>query len=623
MTTVAPESLDEVKPARIVPASSFRTGVFALVMITVIWRYWTMSGWSWFQDDWLYMTKAAELPLWEYLTQNYNGHIMPGQFALAWAMVHTAPLNYSYAVFIVLAFIALSILSWAAALRTIFGERGRLLYMLVVLALSPIFMPVSLWWAAGIQVYPLQLFMGLAVLFTGRYMLEGRRRADLFGLAASYVLGLLFWEKALLIAVPVAFVAVLLSTGRLRIRVRDSRWVLGVIAAITLVYLPAYIMLTRNGDAADTKLFEKRDLGETISFFFTGVLDVGVPALLGGPWYTPTDPQQLFAATSGVMTLAFLLLLVAGIAVAIRMRRSAPLMIAMAVTYAIVAWGLLFTSSRFDALGVVSVRDGRHAADILPVALLTLTFLFTPTRLEAGSEWHNVEVSPATRHLVRAVSVGAVIAVLVSAVVASGRIWDSSAPASPKTWVDNFLSDATSAGEVSVYDSRAPDSVVAGWFGNDARVSKLLKPLDLPLSFNEPAPEIYVADWAGHLKEADIEPVTRSVSPGPVPGCGYLVEAGQSVTIPLQTFLYDWQWGLQVDYFTAGPAALSVETDNKSVDLVLDSGLAHRQAVVEDSATKLVVTSQAGSSTVCITEAIMGPVKDSDRWIREVGTAAP
>ncbi len=294
-------------------------------------------------------------------------------------------------------------------------------------------------------------------------------------------------------------------------------------------------------------------------------------------------------------------------------------MIAMAVSYAVVAWGLLFTSSRFDVMGVFSVRDARYAADILPVALLTLTFLFTPTRLEAGTKWHNLEISGAARHVLRVTSVGAVLAVVASAVVASGRIWDASAPASPKTWVDNLLSDAASAGEVSVYDSMAPNNVIAGWFMHDARISQMLKPLELPLAFNKPAPEMYVADWAGHLKEADIDPVARSVSPGPVEGCGYLVEADRSVTIPLQTPMYDWQWGLQVDFFSAGAAALTVETDSESVDLVLDAGLGHRQAVIEDSAKNLAVTSQPGSSTVCITEVRMGPVKDSNRWIGDIG----
>ncbi len=298
VTTVAPMAVREVRPTPIVPVASFRTGVAAIIVVTVVWRYWTMSDWSWFQDDWVYMTKAAELPFWEYLSQNYNGHIMPGQFAIAWAMAEVAPLNYSYAVLVILGFIALSILIWAAALRTIFGERGRLLYMLVVLAISPLFMPISLWSAAAIQVFPLQLFMGLAVLFTARYMLEGRQRADLIGLTASYVAGLLFWEKALLIAVPVAFVAALLSSGSLRDRAANSKWVLGVIAGATVVYLPAYVLLTRHGDAA----------GPSCSRSETWVrrsrLSSPASSMWGFPrswaaWSTPEDPQQLFAASFG------------------------------------------------------------------------------------------------------------------------------------------------------------------------------------------------------------------------------------------------------------------------------------------------------------------------------------
>ena len=199
---------------------------------------------------------------------------------------------------LVVLFAGSSLVVWALALRELFGERARLLYPMLLLGLSPLLMPVSLWWAAAMQVYPLVIFTGAVVLFVARYYLRGVRRFDLAAAGAAYLLGLLFWEKALLIVVPAVFLAVFLSTGTLRQRVRAAAPVLAVVGAITALYLPIYLFMTRAGDSAQTELFVRRGAAQSFSFFATGMIDVGVPALLGGPWSSIENPQQVFASSS-------------------------------------------------------------------------------------------------------------------------------------------------------------------------------------------------------------------------------------------------------------------------------------------------------------------------------------
>lgn len=596
----------------------FRTGLVVLVTVTLVWRYWTLSSWSWFQDDWIYLTKTAELPFWQYVTQNYNGHVMPGQFVVAWLITKAAPLDYSYAVATTLFFVLASLLAWAAALRTIFGERVRLLYPLIILALSPVFMPISLWWAAAIQTFPLQLFMGLSVLFTARYVLRGARRQDLAGLAASYALGLFFWQKALLLAIPIIFVAVLVERGTLPERIRTTLRTVRIPAAVTALYVPLYVWFTRSGDAAGTQLFEKRGLGETVSFFLTGILDVGIPSLLGGPWQSLSEPQQVFGSSSGVLTLMLLALGVLGCVLAVKLRRGGGIAVAMTLAYTAASWGLLFTSSRFDMLGVFLVRDARYAADILPVALLTIAFVVTPTVSEDRSSWLH---KPLRSHMaVRVFKAGAtafVALVAISALYSSGRIWDAMAPSTPKYWVDNLTADATRAANIaSIHNSNAPDHVIFSvYYAEDARISQLLKPLPLELRFNEPAEHLLIPDWAGHLMEVDVDPASRAVTPPPVEGCGYLVDGGKTTVIPLSSGLYNWEWGYQFSYFSGQPAVVTVRTDTKSVDLRLDRGLHQVQFIMEDSASALRVTGHPDGSPVCITEVQAGPIKASDRWI--------
>jgi hypothetical protein len=615
------ESVAQTAPPAERPHRSlvFRTGLVVLITVTAVWRYWTLSSWSWFQDDWIYLTRAAELPFWQYVTQNYNGHVMPGQFVVAWVITKAAPLDYSYAVATTLLLVVASLLAWAAALRTIFGERARLLYPLIILALSPLFMPISLWWAAALQVFPLQLSMGLSVLFVARCTMYSRRR-DVVGLALSYGLGVFFWQKSLLVMVPIVFVALLLSRGTVRERVAAARRALWAPLAITTAYVPLYILLTRVGDAAKTELFEKRGFAETVSFFLTGILDVGMPALAGGPWAPLANPQQVFTSGSGVLTLAFLTVSVLGVITGARLRHRGALALSMTAFYAAASWGLLFTSSRFEAMGLYSVRDARYAADILPVALLTVAFLIAPTLAEDRSAWLRQPISRQTRSAWRKGSAALVTLISISALWANGRIWDASAPSSPKVWVDNVTADARSAGSSSVYDSMAPGHVIlSAYFWGDGALSRLLKPLSLPLRYNEPADQLLIADWAGHLKEVDIEGVSRSSSPPPVEGCGYLVEGGKTTIVPMSNRLYNWQWGYQVDYFGGQAALVTVHTDSKSIQLRLKKGLNHVQFVVEDSVSRLTIEGHPDSSPVCVTEVRAGPLKASGRWIGSVG----
>ena len=617
--TGLPERADAATASR--PSNwAFRMGVTIIVVVAVVWRYWTISSWSWFQDDWIYVTRTTELSFWDYITQNYNGHLMPAQFMIAWLITKVAPLDYSYAVATTIFFTVASLLAWAAALRTIFGERLRLLYPLIILAMSPVFMPISLWWAAAIQTFPLQLSMGLCVLFTARYIMRGRSGWDLAALAASYCVGLLFWQKALLLLVPIGFVAILVGTGSVQQRLRTALRVLTPVLAITAAYVPVYLLLTRRVDDANTTLFKPRELGDSLNFFLTGVVDIGIPSLLGGPWRALSEPQQVFGSSSGVLTLGFIVISVVGAVAVIRLRALGWVVVAMPVVYAVAAWGLLFTSSRYDAVGVFLVRDARYSADIVAVALLAVVFATTPTLNERS--WRKRRWEPGMPAWSWRATAGALVAlVTLSAVYTNGRIWDASAPASPKTWVDNLASDlmSTTPG-TSVYDSNAPDHVMFSvYFAEDARISSLFRPLAAPVAFNGPAERIHIADWTGRLMEAQVDAAARPAVAAPTPDCGYLVAPGRATRIPLEPHLYNWEWGYQLSYFSGKPAIISVKTDAKSVDVPIRKGLNQVQFVVEDSASALLLTGHPDSDPVCVTEVRAGPIKPSDRWIGDLG----
>jgi hypothetical protein len=191
-------------------------------------------------------------------------------------------------------------------------------------------------------------------------------------------------------------------------------------------------------------------------------------------------------------------------------------------------------------------------------------------------------------------------------------------PATPKYWVDNLTKDALRSGIGPIHDSNAPDHVIFSvYFPEEARISHLLSPLSRDLTFNAPAEHLLIPDWAGRLMEADVQAASRSASPPPVDGCGYLVNPGQTTVVPLDAALYNWEWGYQFSYFSGQPAMITVASDNKKVDLPIAKGLHQVQFVLEDSATRLRVTGHPDSGPVCVTEVHAGPIEASDRHVGE------
>ena len=263
----------------------FRVGLLILVVATAAWRWWTISHWSWFADDWIYLYETQQQGFLAYVFQGYNSHLMPGQFLVTWLITAWQPLDFGLAAVVLTLFAVASLLAWAAALREIFGEKVQLLLPLLLLALSPLLLMPTVWFASGVQVLPLQLFMGLSVLFLARYVLRGGRRRDVVWLVVSFAAGLFFWEKALLIMIPVAFVGYLLVEGSPVARIRRLVPVLAAPTVLAAVYAVVYLTTRRSGAIGiQTTQFAPRSFGEWWEFMTASMRNIGLPTIAGGPF---------------------------------------------------------------------------------------------------------------------------------------------------------------------------------------------------------------------------------------------------------------------------------------------------------------------------------------------------
>lgn len=617
MSAAVPAAADSAVSAPVDGRVSKRVvlvGLVAVNLLSALLHGWAVMQWSWFQDDWLYVQRAASWPFWDYLFMNYNGHAMPLKFLLVWILTAWAPLEFAPAGAILVSLIIASGVAWTALLVRIFGCKWQVVFAATALLLSPIFISPTLWWAAGIQTYSLQLGMALSLWGTFEYVRGGRRRM-LWLTIIAFTLAVLTWEKALLIAVPVAFAAVLLPgvdrTGRatwLRIRVLVS-----AIALVAVALAVLFLWVTRNPVVGQAEL-SIPSLGMLLSFMFTAHFGLTVPGLVGGPWSGIPGLTSVYPAIGMIwewlLAAATCLLIAWGVI----FRRAGWAAIVMVAVYGCLTWGLVVGSSRYESLGEYAALDPRYSADMAPVAILGFLYLITATRVESAGRTAWRYILPGKLIALGPWLLGvASILVVISSLSTWSTMMTGLIPLSPRSWVDNLKDTAKSAGAESAFDSNAPINVLYPYYyPAEGRLSAMLAPLDLPLKFDEPSTKLYAADAEGRLAPARID--TRSTSlPGPAGECGYIVDGTQWTFVPMSSALYAWNWGVQISYFSQGAPEFEVRALDDSFMAEALPGLGSVEGVLVSPVEVVAVRSGNGvgacvpSITVGLVEPGAGP----------------
>jgi len=574
----------------------YRVAVLTLLILTGVWRLVAMVQWSWMADDWLFVERVPTLPIRAYLTQIHNGHLQPGQFAIVWAITTLDPLNFGWAIAALWTMSMASLIVWALVFRQLLGERWAAVIGLIPVALAPGFVPIILWFAAGLTIYSLQLFLGLTLLCSLGWIRQASRRR-LILTVVSYVVGLAFWEKGLLSAIPVVGVALLLARHESgRIAWRRVSTLAAALAIPAVIYTGIYLAALRASGPAATS-WVTRGFGDVAIFFWSSVTQNLIPALTGGPWPATTQVGSgLLLPTTAAQWLAgavVLGLLVWGLS----RRRHGWIPVATSILYVSVSMGLVIFSSRFEFAGLFAAFDPRYSADSLVVVALMGTLLLVPAVGERNVLRHE---GPGARGLHAWVAPATAVALLAIALGTNSAVWDGMRPRSPKPWVDTLLADARAAGPRSVLDSNAPPNVLNAYLAGDAaKLSHMLAILRLPIAWNVPAHVMLAATPQGNLREAVVGTTTTS-QPGPVPGCGYLVRPGRTIEVPMTSAAFDWSWGLELAYYSREGGTLLVKADHQTVTMALPPGLSSVQASIVDSVSHLTISSTRDSGAICV-----------------------
>jgi len=524
------------------------------------------------QDDFVITYHAAHAdPLdFGYLFQDYNGHLAPGTFLLAWLETAVAPLNYAVAVLPLLVMHGVAIWLFWRVLGTLFGYQWGLLPALAVLSASPLILFPTLWWAYGMQLLPILVAMGAAILAHLRYLDTGTTRYAVRALGAT-VAGMLFYEKAALIAGILFAVTVLNGTPVADTLVRHWR-VWAAHAALVVGYLTMYFTLT-----ADQTTDKPVQAGDVAEFARTAVVDTFLPGMLGGPFTTPGGGATWVTPPLAVRVAA----IVITVALIVISRRATPWLVLagyLAVDLALVV------VTRLTVLGPVIGTDPRYVADAVPVAVLCAAFAL------------------------RGRTVRAPVAIAVLLVAASIVSFLKVAPGLQFRHARDYVATAREAlaqqPGIALYDTTVPNDIILNWFIADNFTSRVVGLAPEAPRFGRPAETLYRLDDTGTPQP--ISTLTNEIhgERGSAPNCGHLVD-DQPVRIPL-TSPSTGRRVLKLGYYTGDTADGTITVGDLRVPVQFRSGLHVLYVPVDGTFTHVEVARNVKVKPLCVTDLTIG-----------------
>lgn len=544
------------------PHAFLGSGIVLLVLANVALRGWVAWGASFWEDDYLYLADAQQGLTLDYLTQDYSGHLQVGQFFVVWVLARLAPLSHPVAAAGILALSALAVALFARLLLVVCGSSRDILVPLAVYALCPVALNATTWWAAAIQAIPLQIAMILTVDAHVRHTQTGRRRWLLLAIG-SFVLGLLFWEKALLILPLVAGLTMLVlrpagGNGVLR-QLRPQAWLWVAYGSLAAVYATVFVRIT---DSTGSRV----DLPTTLQAFRIGALDTFTVGLAGGPWRAEGRlPITLSAAPHGSVLIVALILGAAVLVVSVRWRGAYAVRVwLLLLGYLATDLGLLAVT-RLDFIGAELARDPRYVTDAIPVAALCLALILMPGRASVASA-PALRDAPAGRPILLT---SLLLAYLASCLITTGAVARHGSAHSAAGYLDTLRGSLAADPDAQLVDGPVPIKILSSLFAERSGLSTVTTAMGLDRTYGAPAEHLLIADLQGRLRPVDLKDPVRSAR-GPVRGCGWEARGPDGVVVALPQ---PAGGVVRLGYFVGESVRAVVETAGRRHDVVLLEGL--------------------------------------------------
>ncbi|MGW4497106.1 hypothetical protein ACWENR_00580 [Micromonospora sp. NPDC004336] len=603
-----------------VRADPVRAIGIAMIVFSLAWRAQVASRGHLAVDDWVLISRAAEADLTPgFLLTLYNNHFMPAALLITWLVTRVVGLAYWPYVLLMTAGQAVLAVAFFRLLRTLVRPGLALLVPLAVFLFSPLTLEAGTWWAVGVNMVPMQLAMVLAVGAQLRYARTGRRR-HLVSLALAVVLGLLFFEKALLV-VPLVFLltACLLVGGPPVPAVWETvrrywpSW--AVLTGVSLAFAGLY--LTRS----ESSLRRPDSLGEVLSFLWQLLSSTVVPGLLGGPWgwmaagdgAPVTAPPELARWLSWAVFVAL-------VVVTVRMRRVAGRAWVLLGAYLALVATLLGATRLGSVYSDVAGSVPRYVSDVvvvaalcIGVALLGLAAPAAGSAVDGGPRPGDPDAGdpppPAFltryRETVSTVLVVVLIAGGLGAAWSTARYGDEWAVKRGHAFLETARSELAAAPPGTVFlDLPLPGDVVPGLSAPYNRQSKFFQALADGPVFVTGAEEPSVFDDRGRIAPVRVD--GPAVRPGPVEGCGYQLVGGRTVRMPLTAPRDDWFWVVRIGYLSSADTTVTFRLGDSVREIPVRQGLHQYFFEFTGGGDTVELTVPERGVTICTDEVVVG-----------------
>ncbi|WP_199440144.1 hypothetical protein [Umezawaea beigongshangensis] len=541
-------------------------------------------GFFW-QDDFRYLIRVTDQPLTpELLFTGYNGHLMPGQFLLVWAVTAISPLNFPLAVApLLLLHGAAAALLWRLLVR-LFTARWALLTPFAVFTCSPLLLVSTRWWGFALQVVPMVLTLIGAVDAQVRHVLTGRTR-DLVAGLLWVVTGALCWQKALL-AVPVLIAVTGIAFG-----LRAHRRSIAAHTALLLALAAGYVALADDAVAGGPSA-----ASQWLALAPRMIADTFVPGVLGGPWLLSTEGPTAWAVPPLPVRLTLwavaAAVVVTGLLVGRRRAALAWLLLTGYLAVAVVLVGV----TRLSVIGSVIGGDPRYVADAVPVAVLCAALAFCAP---------GAAPRPVSGRGGAALAALGVVVVAGSAVTVV-RADDGGRTAATERYVATLREGLRRDPAVVLYDRRVPVEMMNPWFGDLSNLSEVVRVVpEVAPRFDGPAETLHVVDDLGNPRPLTVD-VRATGAAGTVPECGHPV-GRNPVEIPLSAPMTAPRQVVRLDYFTGAAGAGVLRAGGREVEVRFDTGLHTLHVVVPDPFSSVTLWTTEATAGVCVDGVVAGP----------------
>ncbi|MFI7588255.1 hypothetical protein ACIB24_14395 [Spongisporangium articulatum] len=586
---------------RVVPTAWLLIVVHLVLTATRLARGW------WWQDD-LNLLALARRPFGtDLLFADYNGHLVPGTFAIAWLVDRIGPLTWWPAATAIWLLTAATDLALLALLRRMFGNRPGILVPLGMFCATAVTLTSTLWWAAAMQWLPVTFALVASLYGHIGYWATGRLR-DLAVAVGAILFGLLFFEKALTVLVVLGLYAVAYQvSGTWLTRPFRALWAHPFYWLLQLGLAVGFLVAYLGRVQIDTGGPQKSGLGDYLTLVRYMVLESFLPSLVGGPlrWLAPNDTATAWPGPVWPLTVLALLVCLATVVLTARLHPGAWrgwALLGVFVTVSVV----LVARTRLGFVGPLIGRDTRYITDTAAMAAVALGLAIMPLRpgLDAGLARPNGRPGPSWVFGTGGrVAVGGLVTVLVMSLggLVSGETYMGHWTKNPtRTYFDNLRSSLDSQSDggtrpVRMFpDETLPESVMTATFEDSRKLTYISRMLDQQPTFVGSAAELYTVTEDGRVVRAAVDSSPVSL-PTTCSTDGRLV-------VRLSSRVIEWRWKLQLSYLTnrAGSATVQLGTTGSPVRFDLAKGLGSVFVDVPGGPANTLVIDDLGSTTLCL-----------------------